>query len=208
MFGILVFGDSITFGCGENPHQGWVGRLKNNFETKGEHNNLFNLGIPGNTSRGLLYRFETEIISRVKYIRSQDKFIIIIAIGINDSKAKNSPNAIVIKPKLYKDNIKKVVKIANKYTSKIVLIGLTPVDEKLTNPYENTYFTNKCIQKYNNILIELANKEKILYIDIFNELIKANHVKLLVDGLHPNKKGYDKMYNIIKNSLIKNKLIN
>jgi hypothetical protein len=45
MKGILCFGDSITFGRGEMPSIGWVGRLKNYYEKQDFYNCVFNLGI-------------------------------------------------------------------------------------------------------------------------------------------------------------------
>jgi len=208
MFGILVLGDSISFGRGEAPNIGWSGRLKKYFEPQGFHNCLFNLGIPGESSTNLLKRFETEIKSRVKYIHPGDKFIVIIATGINDSRGINFPDNLETKPKNYKKNIEKLVAIAKQYTKHIVLLELTPVDEKITNPFENTYFLNSRIQEFNLILKEVASKKEILLLEIFNQFSSMNYKQLLSDGVHPNKDGYEVIYQIIKKYLIDNKLIN
>ena len=90
MFGILVCGDSISLGRGESPNIGWVGRLKEYFEAKDQYNSCFNLSIPGDTSTDILIRFETEIKARVKYKRPGDKFVIMLAVGMNDSKSVGS----------------------------------------------------------------------------------------------------------------------
>ncbi len=199
MYGILVLGDSISYGRGEFLNLGWAGRLKKDFESKDQYNCLFNLGIPGDTSTTLLNRFETAIQSRIKYKYPEDKFIIMIAIGINDSRGIDSPTKHQTKKQEFKKNIEELIKIAKKYTKDVIILGLTPVDETITNPFEDTYFVNDIIEEYNKILKE-STENKAIFIDIFDELIKLNYQELLSDGLHPNKKGYEKIYQIIKNS--------
>ena len=207
MFGILVCGDSISFGRGESPNISWVGRLKNYFEPRDFYNNVFNLGVPGDVTTNLLVRFETEINARINYTRPENKFIIMLAIGLNDSRGVNSPNNVKIKLPVFEKNIIKLIKIAKEYTNQVVVIGLTPVNEDLTTPYENTYLSNKRLQEYDKILENSAMKYKVHYVNILNTITKLNYKKLLVDGVHPNKKGYDELYKIIKKYLIDNKLI-
>ncbi|MFC1752648.1 SGNH/GDSL hydrolase family protein [Thermoproteota archaeon] len=207
MFGILVLGDSISFGRGESPNIGWAGRLKSHFEPKGFHNCLYNLGVPGDTSTMLLQRFEKEIRARVKYIHVGDKFLIMIAIGINDSLGWGSPDKVMTSPKRFRTNINKMLKISKKHTENVILVGLTPVNEDLTTPFEVAYLTNARIKEYDNIIKESATKGDALFIDLHSKMTKLPYKKLLADGLHPNKKGYEAMYRIIKEFLVKNKLI-
>jgi lysophospholipase L1-like esterase len=196
MKGIIIFGDSIVSGRGEIPNIGWVGRLKKDFENE-FHNCIFNLGIPGDTSTNLLKRFETEVKARVRYKHPGDKFTIIIAIGINDSKAVKSRNKLQTKKISFRKNILKLIQISKEYTKDIILVGLTPVNEKLTNPFEDTYFINSRIKEYNEIIKKATKSKKVKFIELFHKLDN----KLLVDGVHPNKKGYELMYNIIKKSI-------
>ena len=207
MFGTLVCGDSISFGRGESPNIGWAGRLKKYFETQDFYNCLFNLGIPGDTTTTLIKRFETEIKARIKYNYPGDKFIVMIAIGINDSRGIGSPDKLETKPAKFESNILKLIKIAKKYTKHVVVVGLTPADKDITNPFEDTYFTNDQIKKYDEILKKSARTNKIHHINLFDPISKLNYKKLLTDGLHPNKKGYNEMYKVIKEFLVKKKLI-
>jgi lysophospholipase L1-like esterase len=207
MKGILAFGDSITFGRGVVPSTGWANKLKKYFESKEFYNGFYNLGIPGDSSNELLQRIETELKARVNYYRKDNTFIVLIAIGINDSRGLGNPNKLQTSPKQYENNMKKIIKIAKKHTKNVILIGLSPVDESLM-PFEDTYFSNQTIQKFNHILQEVSKKNNLLYCDMYNKLIKQkNYPKLLVDGVHPTDKGYKLMYEIIKGFLIKKKLI-
>jgi acyl-CoA thioesterase I len=207
MFGILIFGDSITFGKGESPRIGWVGRLKKDIEPQGFNHAIFNLGIPGNSSTDLLKRIEAEIKSRIDYKYPRDKFLIIIAIGTNDLRGIGSVGNVQTNPKNFKKNFERIISLAKKYTKSVVVIGLTPVDESITNPFEDTYFINENVVKYNEILKDVSSDERVLFIDLFSKINKLDYRKLLSDGIHPNKKGYEEMYKIISNTLIKNKLI-
>jgi lysophospholipase L1-like esterase len=195
MKGILIFSDSIGFGRGESPNLGWVGRLKQDFESKGSHNCLYNLSIPGDTSTSLLKRLNTECKARIKYKHKEDKFTIIISIGMNDSKGINNKNNIKTPLPTFKKNISRIITTIKKYSKEIIIIGLTPASEE---PFENTYFTNKQIETFNNVLQEYAKIENLQFIDTFKEFKKLDYLSLLSDGLHPNKKGYDKLYKIIK----------
>lgn len=207
MKSILAFGDSITFGRGVFPSKGWANRLKEYFESKDFYNVLYNLGIPGDSSTDLLKRFETETKSRVQYYSPDNKFVILIAIGTNDSRGLGVSDNIQTNPKDYEENICKLVDIAKTHTKEVVIIGLSPVDETLM-PFEDTYFSNNRIEQFNKILEKIAQDNNLLFCDIYSGFKnKKNYHKLLVDGIHPNDEGYKLMYEIIKSFLIENKLI-
>ena len=205
MFGILAFGDSIVFGRGNNIDRGWTGRLRKYFETKDYYNALYNLGVPGANSNHLLERFETECKARTDSKRPDDKRIILIGIGMNDIRYKKIPDEAETPIAVFKKNILKLIKIAKKYTDKIVFIGITPVDETLTKPYEGLFYTNEQIKKYNRLISSCCKDNQVLFIDLFSEL--ENQKEIFDDGIHLNAKGYEKMYEIIKKFLIDNKLI-
>ena len=67
----------------------------------------------------------------------------------------------------------------------------------------NIYYNNKNIKEYNALTKKIADDNNLLYIDIFN-LLKEDD---LDDGLHPNAQGHQKMFEQIKEQLIKNNII-
>ena len=209
MEGILCFGDSITFGRGEIPNKGWCGRLKDYFEAKDEHNGVYNLGIPGQTSTELLKRFSTEAESRIRIKRPEDKYLILVAIGTNDCKfdGKLEDNNQRTTDDQFRRNIKELIIKAKSYKTKLVFIGLPPVDKSRTLPYEKTWFKPERVKLFNDFVKELCEENNILFFDIFNVMGKKDYPKLLEDGLHPNSAGYDFMCEAIKRFLEDNKLI-
>lgn len=205
MDGILCFGDSITFGRGG----GWVGRLKEYFESRGEHNGVYNLGVPGHTSTDLVRRFEVEATSRLRNMREGSKFIILIAIGINDAKWDGVPSDNKPRTTLehFERNMQTILAKAKSFGVPVVCIGLTPVDESKTLPYEETAFENKRVQLFNDTLRTLAATHDFPFLDMFAAMSCERYQELLADGLHPNAKGYDFMFAYIKDFLQSKKLI-
>ena len=207
MFGISVFGDSITFGRGDNLNGGWCDRLKKYFESKDYYNCLYNLGLCGDTTNNLLDRFDAEAKARIKFIRNQDRQIILFSIGINDSRLLGKEKIPETKIYNFEKNIQTLIDKAKKYSKEIIFIGLTSVDESITIDYEGTIFTNEKVKEFNDKIRELCQKNNIPFFDMFKEFSKLNYKSLLADGLHPNSKGYEEMYKLIKNFLIQHQII-
>jgi lysophospholipase L1-like esterase len=205
MYGILCIGDCFVTGRGEIPSIGWTGRLKTEHETE-MYRNVHLLGIPGDTIEGLLFRFEPEAKSRCRYLREKDEFKIVFQIGINDSKGLGSPKK-CMDLKKFEKKLTKLIKVASKYVKpyEISIIGIPPVDEKYTTPYEGTYMYNERNVEYNNGMKQISERMGVNYIDIFSGLYNKEYIGNLVDGLHPNSKGYTMMYNIIRQKLFETK---
>ncbi len=209
MDGILCFGDSITYGRGEIPSKGWCGRLKDYFEAKEENNGVYNLGIPGQTSTELLKRFDAEAEGRIRLKKSSDKYLILVAIGTNDCKFDGKPED--NKPRTtddqFRKNIQELITKAKSYRAKSAFIGLPPVDKSRTLPYDENWFKPERVKLFNDIVKKLCKENNVLFFDIFEVMSKEDYPKLLDDGLHPNPKGYDFMFEKMKGFLEKNRLV-
>jgi lysophospholipase L1-like esterase len=196
MFAILCFGDSITFGVGELPTKGWAGRLKDDFEPKGEHNCVYNLGVRGQTSTHLLKRFHLECEGIIKHNYPDDKYIIIIAIGTNDAKVTGKETNVTADN--FKNNLDSIMKQAKEYDAEVVLLSIPAVDEKITKLWEGSSYTNARIRKFNEIIRAVSKEKNAKYIDINSTLGKPED---FTDGLHPSSKGYDLMYVEVKKGI-------
>lgn len=200
---ILIFGDSIAHGhC--DPEGGWAIRLKNYCEKETLHSKTFNysvyeLGISAETTKTLLNRLEFEIHQRLK---ENNDVIFVFEIGLNDT--------FLVDKQEFENNLLKIIKIAEKYSSKIIFLGLTPVDESKTKPvYWNNkaFYFNKKIIQYNNIVKKLCKNKKIFFIEIYDIFNNKNYKSLLEDGLHPNTNGHELIFITVNNFLIKSKII-
>jgi lysophospholipase L1-like esterase len=200
---ICVFGHSIVSDEYALGFDSWVTLLRKSLT---EEDVVFNLGIAGETTKGLLKRIETEIIAR-------EPDTILVLIGGNDARINNViEDSIETSEKEFKENIRKLIIICKKFTRNVVFIGETPADESKTTPTiwsDTEHFTNKNLKIYEDFKKEVCKKEKVLFLPMLDTWLKLDYKKLLYeeDGLHPNKKGHEKIFQAVKEFLIKNKVL-
>lgn len=185
---IFVFGDSITYGVGDDEKCGWVNRFRLNLEKDDTRTfQIFNLGISGDITEGVKNRFNTEFNTRKD---KKNDTLIIFSIGINDTQDINGKDRVTLEQ--FENNISHLIKNAKKYSDNIAFIGLSMVDETKVVPLpwneEKSYF-NKKIIIFDNKLKEICNKNNIRYLNIYNLLTLDE----LIDGIHPNSIGHQKI---------------
>ncbi|MBI4170368.1 MAG: hypothetical protein HY514_01645 [Candidatus Aenigmarchaeota archaeon] len=204
---IIVFGDSVHHGAWDLKNGGWVNLLKMHVEkNSGYEDELYNLSIDGDDSRGLLKRIYQEIKPRLA-----DRNVIILSIGTNDSyffgdneKRTNTSGS------EYRRNINKIIHITKKYTDTVVFVGLEPQDDSRVQPVPwnpEISYSLKNIIRFNNLAKEVCKKEKVLFLDIMETLLKLDYKKLLADGTHPNTKGHKIIFELVLNFLKEEKIL-
>jgi lysophospholipase L1-like esterase len=209
---IIVAGDSIAYGAWDLAG-GWVQRLRTAADKKNvkDFDNIcfvYNLGVSDETSERLLKRFKTEVKPRLYWQMRNEKAIIIIGIGKNDSAYSFYYKCNWVSPKKFESNIRKLITIAKKFTPRIAFVGLSPVDESKSNPFDkNVAYRNKSILQYNGIMKQVCEENKIHFFDVHSSFMKANYKTLLEDGVHPNAKGHQKIFELVKAYLIKTKIL-
>ncbi|MDP2946645.1 MAG: GDSL-type esterase/lipase family protein, partial [Nanoarchaeota archaeon] len=166
---------------------------------------VFNTAIAGETSTELMKNIESDCEAR-------NPELIIISIGANDAREWNGK--ILVSEKDFEDNLIKVIKICKKFTNKIIFVGEIPCNENKTRPTiwsDNTLienFTNENLKKYEIVLEKICKRENIYFIKFFNEWLNLDYSEWLDDdGLHPNEIGYQKIFERVRELLIKEKLI-
>ncbi|NMC36266.1 hypothetical protein GYA49_04445 [Candidatus Beckwithbacteria bacterium] len=212
MANIIVFGDSIAHGYWD-LHGGWVARLRKDLDKQNtkancdEQYSLYNLSIPGDNSSNILDRFNHEIKRRVW----GDKLTLIFAFGINDSVYIRKQKKHRVGQRQFKENLQKIIKLARKYTLKIYFVGLTPVNQKLVDPMlwsPNESYIEKDVEKYEQTLKEFCQENELQFIELMKAFKKQDYEKLLFDGVHPNSKGHELIYEIIYKHLAKQSILN
>jgi len=207
MKSIIVFGDSLTFGIGDDEHKGgWIGRIKLEIESREGYWCIFNLGIPGGeTINDVSKRIKRETLSRFKSKYEDDELFIILNIGVNDSKIVNNKSN--TEPIEFQRNVRRLIKISTALTSKVMWVGPIPVIEKaVSKAFGSTLYKNIEIEKYQNSLKRICKHNKIHYVDLFSYYTNIVGLEKLYsrDGIHPNYKGYQDMAGKIS-TFIKNK---
>src|SRR3989344_8131954 len=210
---ILIFGDSIPYGAWD-LEGGWVARLRRFLDSKVINSKLkdyyitYNLGVSVDTTSDLLERFEREVNARLD--KTESDTIIIFSIGGNDSAFLTKEKKFLTEISKFEKNIKELIKKAKDITDKIILIGEIPHDESKTTPVawdSNINYKNEYLNKYENVTRKICKEQNIHFIDLFGKLINTNYKANLEDGVHPTSEGHRQIFNIIKEDLIKNKML-
>ncbi|MFH1551517.1 MAG: GDSL-type esterase/lipase family protein [bacterium] len=122
-----------------------------------------------------------------------------VAEGINDSKGIGSPQTPKTPLENFRQNIRKLIEMGKKYTKTLIFMGPTPINENKTAPTGDNYFLNSNIKKYNNVIKDICKKENITFVELLTDWDKVDYKNfLLVDGIHPNKTGHQKIFEKVK----------
>src|SRR4030042_2129305 len=206
MNNILIFGDSITAGRGVKKVKNWTSKLSSVFDAKNTYETIiYNLAIPGETSKDLIQRINFECQTRTKKLTNNDAISIVIAIGINDSRNIGTHDELNTPLDVFRQNIETLIDIENKFTNDLIFIGPTPVIENKMSLGEHLYFLNKNIAEYNKNIKEICNTRRVNFIDITDGWLNFDYEKLLAeDGIHLNELGHEKIFEKILPFIDKN----
>ena len=201
MVKIVCIGDSIVEGEGDEKGLcGWAGRLQNKIlkNSKVGENRVYNLGMGMETSIDLMHRFFSEVLYR-------DPDVVIMQAAHGDSRLITNNSAkeefeVGKSARLRAYN--KLFKYLKQSNKKVLIIGLNPIWSAKTSK-KFAIERSKHIESHNRGLYKLCEEYKIPFLDpreIFND---KNLDEYYVDGLHPNSKGYELMFEAIYNKLNK-----
>lgn len=194
---VVIIGDSFVQGVGDEESGGWTGIFKRKFETK---YNIFIKGYGGNNIYDVLTRIERDVIPF-------QPSIVILQVGINDSRLRKSLGfSNEIKAEKFREALEEFVnRIKQSLNTELhfILIGTTPVVDKLTTPYkEDKYYSTAESRKYNGIIKDFCKSHGILFIDVFECFMNVQNLdEILSDGVHPNSKGHKIIASVVSPNL-------
>jgi len=204
---IYAFGDSITYGAWDIRLSGWASRLRLFLDEKLAKDSdlyylLYNLGIPGENTQGLIKRFSAETTARV---RKDEEAVFIFAYGANDLVFLKNENRFRVPKDEFVSNLDGVIREALTLSSKVILINIVPVLEDVFAAHthnKNKSRSNKDIREYNEALADLAKKHSLPLVDAHSVFMDAGHEKLFAeDGLHPNEDGHRLLFEAVKDTV-------
>ena len=209
---ILIFGTSITWGAWDTEG-GWAQRLKNYCDNKAiesrfeEYTTVYCLGVSGDKTSDLLARFEEEVRARIE---EDEKTLVLVEIGINDSQFILEENKHEISPEDYRYNLLKLVDESKQLGVDLCFVSLTPVDDDKVDPTPWTpgkSYRLTFVKQYEDVLRTVANEQHIHLINIIDKFIESDYKSLLEDGLHPNSAGHQLIYETVKEYLSDKRLL-
>ena len=192
----LFFGDSITYGEYDGVFGGWVDILKRyalqRFHEGSNEVIIYNLGIGGETTAGLIKRIPHELAAR----NSAEGNIVFIAYGANDLAIKNGGQ--MVNPEQFKVNIQAAIHHAKRFANDIYLVSILPFSKNIdgVEVASGKLRINNEVLVYNKILQDIAKEQSLIYIDFYKAFLEDKEILLSQDGVHPNEKGYGMMAEI------------
>ena len=204
---VVVFGTSITRGSFDAEGGGWVSRLSAYVDARippergTDIIEVYNLGISGDTSRGIRSRFAPELTPRADGAE-YDRVTVLLEVGGNDALLNLKDGTHWVEPAEFIENVAFCVGEAKRRGFEFVLLGLHKPDEVRTDPIpwdlECTYRWSEC-KVYDDALQKLAEQEKLLFIPQ-HDVLSPQH---LLDGDHPNAEGHRLIFERVKEYLEK-----
>ncbi|RYY56044.1 MAG: acylhydrolase [Chitinophagaceae bacterium] len=157
----------------------WSERMPAFFE---KHPEYINRGISGQVSGQLLIRFRQDVIAL------HPKAVVILA-GSNDISGDRGH----VTDETILNNVRSMVELAKLHHIIPVISLYVPVGQY---PWRKELQAVPRIKSLNDALAAFAKENKLPVIDYFTPLADANRAQkpeLTVDGVHPNKAGYELM---------------
>ena len=186
---IYAFGDSLTYGAWDSQG-GWCDRIKRKLHEKmisdeGGKFQMFNLGIGGEHSRGLLGRIKNEMDARY---RPDWPAIIIIGTGANDTRyvEGGDPNVSLDE---YKRNLLEILNIARTYTDKVLFVGVAVVENEIQD-FKGTLLSNELLREHYKVMANVADDEGVPIVNVNSGLEVAEKSVYFRDGVHLNEEGH------------------
>jgi lysophospholipase L1-like esterase len=206
---LIAFGDSITLGHWDESG-GWIAHLRRSADTRvlaserTQYATVYNLGISSNTSRHVLGRYRTEVDARHDPTEDTDLFIV-LAVGINDSAVEQGTQKHLVEAERYEANMRALVALSKQDADgRVLVIGLTPVDESRTRPVSfrrNREYHAAFIEQYNQIARQVARDGAVAFVDLLDGLQPHDGHWQDWDGVHLNSSAHRRAAELIETEL-------
>lgn len=174
---------------------------------------IINAGIAGNTSRDLLQRIKSDVISH-------NPDVVLMMIGTNDMVNSNKLTSV----KEYEKNLNHIISRLKKREIEVVLISPIPVDTTyLFGRHDRDTYTqppNVRIETAGRVMKQIAIDRDVFFLDMNrefsergipthnkDEFIRNEKNSEATDGVHPTPEGYQLLAGLIYKFMITNNLI-
>ena len=184
MRNVVCLGDSTTYGYMISRKKVWPSILNNKFAEDSKEINIINKGINGDTTSGMIARFERDCLN-------ENADLLILMGGVNDIFMFQNIDKI-------KNNIKLIVDISNKNNVDIVLFTPIPFIKEIFTFFEadNLDGFENTLKEYVSWINDYTKENNIKSIDVYNmfmnNIFKSNKYEdIYFDGVHLSENGHN-----------------
>lgn len=193
---IVFIGDSITEGAADHERGGWTRRLAATLPDGWE---AVHAGVGGDTIFHILARLEQDALM-------YQPDILVLAVGINDSR-RYTAGRYEVKLENFERGLaefaSRMAGHATRKATRILIVGLTPVDEPRTLPIaEDLHYTQIAASDYDAALRRFAAQHGYGYVALMPAFEQAGGAaRLTSDGLHPTPAGHALIAEVVRAQL-------
>ena len=160
---LLIFGDSLSAAYGMEIEKGWAHLLEQHWQQKKQPHRLTNASISGETTDGGLARLALTL-DKVK------PDVVMIELGANDGLRGHPLSRI-------RANLSNMISSVKEGGAQPVIVGIS-----LPPSHGPRY-----VDQFRTIFTELAEQQKIPFIDFYREDFFSSAGYMQDDGLHPTE---------------------
>lgn len=179
-----VWGDSIVHGGNDEEKGGWVTRLKMYMMRRNLGDHVFDLGIGGDSSADVLSRIAAELTPRRNFID-----YVLVAVGMNDL----AWDLKLATPEQFRRNLEAIVAQVRAFDKRIYFLSITPTGKVSFDKWRTM----------NEVIRQVATEQGTGFLDLSAALTPAD----LPDEVHPRAAGHEKLFQAVKNALIRDGII-
>ena len=189
---LVVIGDSCVYGWGDREGGGWCERLRCNWMNLPDAPVVYPLGIRGDGLEHVAKRWRDEWQCRGE-MRRQVPDAILLAVGLNDTARIGRPDG---RPQLtaeaYRFGLQQLL-TEMKHYSKVMVMGLTPVDEAVMPFAEYLWYSNQAGSIYEAQLEDACLEADVPFLPMHAAMLEQPSLLSWIepDGIHLNSEGHE-----------------
>jgi lysophospholipase L1-like esterase len=201
---VLVFGASSAQGYWDSQG-GWADRLKHYYDglqmqdLSSDQPKVMNLGVSGDSTVEILKRIGPEC-----KVRINDKGLAVI-IQVGSNNAAEIGGHLRSSPEKYQADLESIVKKAEDFIYKILVVGFPAVKESKTNPiaWADIYYRNENIAAFEEAAAQVCDRLDVPFVPLHDHFLNSKDELNAHDGLHPNDAGHKLIFESVRPELDK-----
>lgn len=188
---LIVIGDSAVYGFGDREAGGWCERLRCHWMSDPGAPVVYTLGVRGDGLESVARRWQREWQCRGE-LRRQVPDAVLLAIGLNDTARIGRPDG---RPQLtadaYRFGLQQLLTEMRR-NAKVMVMGLTPVDEAVMPFAECLWYSNQAASVYEAQLEDACLEADVPFLPIHAAMLEEPNWLSWIepDGIHLNSEGH------------------
>ena len=179
---LIFIGDSIVAGSGDDECRGWVGRVGSATRRAGVDHTPYNLGIGGDTTAGVLARWEDEVTRR---LNPEIENRLAIQVGVNDARDRVERD-----PEASAADLGTLVEGVRRSGLEPLVVGPTPTAQAAESER-----VGALSERFAGVCAERG----VAFVELHAALRGSGSflASLVADGYHPDADGYGEIAQVV-----------